>query len=250
MAGHSKWANIKHQKGAADKKRGKVFSKLAKEIMVAAKMGGADEAANPKLRTALISAKAANLPKDNIERAIKKGTGDLEGVTYEELLYEGYGAGGTAFLVEVLTDNKNRSASDIRMTFDRTSGNMANGGAVAWMFQRKAHFVIVGDDADEDKLMDLVLDAGADDIVVNDDVAEIFAEPSAFEAILNVLTSANIKTEEAAIIQHPDNFIDIETEKIAIQVLRLVDKLEDLDDVQAVHSNFQISDGISQKLEQ
>ncbi len=249
MAGHSKWANIKHQKGAADKKRGKVFSKLAKEIMVAAKMGGADESANPKLRTALASAKAANLPKDNIARAIKKGTGDLDGVTFEELLYEGYGAGGAAFLVEVLTDNKNRSASDIRMTFDRTNGNLANGGAVAWMFQRKAHFVIVGDNADEDKLMDVVLDAGADDIIVQDDVAEIFSEADVYEDILKALDDADIKTESASIIQHPENVVDIEDEKTAKQVLSLVDKLEDLDDVQAVHSNFNIPDEIANLLE-
>ncbi len=249
MAGHSKWANIKHKKGATDKKRGKIFSKLAKEIMVAAKNGGGDETMNPSLRTALVAAKAANLPNENIKRAIKKGTGELEGVHFEELVYEGYGAGGTAFIVECLTDNKNRTASDVRMTFDRSAGNLASSGAVTWMFQKKSHFVIVGENADEEKLMDIVLDAGAEDIEINNDVAEIFGPQDVFEDISKALEDAGIKTEEASIIQHPENTIEIKDVKTAQQVMRLFDKLEDLDDVQSVHSNHDIEDEIMEQLD-
>ncbi len=248
MAGHSKWANIKHKKGAADKKRGKLFSKLAKEIMVAAKVGGGDETMNPALRTAIVTAKAANVPNDNITRAVKKGTGDLDGVNYEELVYEGYGAGGTAFIVECLTDNKNRTASDVRMTFDRSNGNLANSGAVMWMFNKVAHFVIIGENANEEKLMEVVLDAGAEDIVVNDDVAEIFGPQESYEEILKALQDAEIKTEESGVIQHPENSIEIKDSKTAQQVIKLYDKLEDLDDVQDVHSNYDIPSDIMEEL--
>ena len=164
MSGHSKWANIKHKKDATDKKRGKIFSRLAKEIMVAAKMGGGDANANPRLRSALTAARAANMPNTNIDRAIKKGLGELGDVTFEEILYEGYAPGGVALLIECLTDNRNRSISEVRTTLDRSNGNLAAAGAVGWMFKRLSHFVISGDNADEDKLMDIVLDAGADDI--------------------------------------------------------------------------------------
>jgi YebC/PmpR family DNA-binding regulatory protein len=249
MAGHSKWANIKHKKSATDKKKGKIFSKLAKEVMVAAKEGGGDADSNPRLRTALTAAKSANMPNANIDRAVKKGCGELEGVSFDELVYEGYGAEGVALLVECLTDNKNRSASEVRMTFDRNNGNLAGSGAVSWMFHRKSHFVVVGDNADEEKLMDIVLDAGAEDIDVEENVAEIWGPIEAFSDISKALEDAGIQTEDAAIIQHPENSVEIKDEKNASQVLRLIDALEDLDDVQAVHSNVDIAPEILEKID-
>jgi len=244
MAGHSKWANIKHKKGAADKKKGKLFSKITKEIMVSARNGGGDPDSNPRLRTALLAAKAANMPNANLERAIKKGTGELEGETLEELTYEGYGAGGVAFLVECMTDNRNRSASEVRMTFDRNSGNLAGSGAVTWMFHRKAQFIIEGSDANEEKLMELLIDAGLELIEVHEGIAEVIAAPDAFAEIALALEDANIAVAESGIIMHPENSSKIEDVHIAVQVLRLVDKLEDLDDVQAVYTNIDASDEI------
>jgi YebC/PmpR family DNA-binding regulatory protein len=249
MAGHSKWANIKHKKGAADIARGKVFSRLAKEIMVAAKMGGGDPSANPRLRSGLAAAKSANMPNANIERAIKKGLGELGDVIYEEIVYEGYGPGGVAVMVECLTDNRNRSASEVRSTFDKNNGNLAGSGAVTWMFHRKAHFVITGEKADEELLMDVVLDAGAEDIEVEDDFAEIWGPPEAFEAIVDALAEAGIETEEAAVVQHPDNTVEVTDLKVAQQLMRMLDRLEDLDDVQAVHSNQDISDELLEQLD-
>ena len=248
MSGHSKWANIKHKKEATDKKKGQAFSKIAKEIMVATKVGGKDPNSNIKLRMALASARAANMPRENIERAIKKGAGELGDVTYEEITYEGYGPAGTAFIVECLTDNKNRTICDVRMAFDRNGGNLAASGAVAWMFQRKAHFVIEGENADEEKLMDLVLDAGAEDITVENDVAEIWAAPDAFADISKALEDAGIDCSEAAITRQPENTVEIKELSKAQQVLRLIDKLEDLDDVQKVTSNIEIADEIMEKL--
>ena len=248
MAGHSKWANIKHKKGAADKKKGKIFSRLAKEIMVAAKMGGGDASANPRLRSALTSAKAANMPNANIDRAIKKGLGELGDVTFEEIVYEGYGAEGVAVLIECLTDNRNRSASEVRMTLDRNSGNLATSGAVSWMFHRQAHFVITGENADEDKLMDIVLDAGADDIEVEDGVAEIWGAPETLEPIMEALKAAGIETEEAGVVRRPENTIELKDVNKAKQVLRLIERLEDLDDVQEVTANFEIDDSIADQV--
>ena len=204
MSGHSKWANIKHKKEAADKVKGKAFSRIAKEIMVAAKMGGSDPNANPRLRAALTSAKAVNMPNANIERAIKKGAGELGVVVYEEITYEGYAAGGVAVMVECLTDNKNRSISDVRMTFDRNNGNLAASGAVARMFKRMAHFTITGDWADEEKLMDVVLEAGADDLTVEDGVAEVWAEPEFFEPLAKVFEEKGIPTEEAEVTRRAE----------------------------------------------
>jgi YebC/PmpR family DNA-binding regulatory protein len=249
MAGHSKWANIKHKKGAADKAKGKIFSRIAKEIMVAAKMGGGDASANPRLRSGLAAAKSANMPNVNIDRAIKKGLGELGDVVFEEIVYEGYGPGGVAVMVECLTDNRNRSASDVRSTFDKNMGNLASSGAVTWMFHRKAHFVITGEKADEELLMDLTLDAGAEDIDVEDDFAEIWGPPEAFEDIVEALSAAGVKTEEAAVIQHPDNTIDITELKVAQQLMRMLDRLEDIDDVQAVHSNQDIAEDVLEQLD-
>ena len=249
MAGHSKWANIKHKKAATDKKKGKVFSRLAKEIMVAAKNGGSDPDANPRLRTALAAAKSANMPSANVERAVKKGAGELDGVNFEEIVYEGYGPGGTAILVDCLTDNRNRTAGEVRMVFDRGNGNLAGSGAVTWMFQRKAQFVISGDAADEEKLMDLVLDVGAEDIEVEEGIAQVLGPPEAFAAISEALEKAEIQPDEASIVQIPDNTVEINDENIAKQVLRLIDKLEELDDVQMVHSNHEIDSAILETIE-
>ena len=248
MSGHSKWANIKHKKDAADKARGRIFSRLGKEIMVAAKMGGGDVDSNPRLRSGIAAAKAANMPNANIERAIKKGLGELGDVTFEEIQYEGYAAGGVALLIDCLTDNRNRSASEVRTTLDRNNGNLASSGSVAYMFKRQSHFVIEGENADEDKLMDIVLDAGAEDIIVEDGVAEIWGEPAAFEAIANALEAAGITASEAAVTRRPDNTVSITDVHTAEQILKLIDKLEDLDDVQEVTGNFEIDDSIADQV--
>ena len=248
MSGHSKWANIKHKKDAADKARGRIFSRLGKEIMVAAKMGGGDVDTNPRLRSGIAAAKAANMPNANIDRAIKKGLGELGDVTFEEIQYEGYAAGGVALLIDCLTDNRNRSASEVRTTLDRNNGNLASSGSVAYMFKRQSHFVIEGENADEDKLLDIVLDAGAEDLIVEDGVAEIWGEPSAFEAIANALEAAGITASEAAVTRRPDNTVSITDVHTAEQVLKLIDKLEDLDDVQEVTGNFEIDDSIADQV--
>ena len=247
MAGHSKWANIKHKKGAADKKKGRIFSRIAKEIMVAAREGGKDAEANPRLRTALTAAKSANMPNINTERAIKKGTGEIEGETFEEMTYEGYGVAGVAVIVECLSDNKNRTASEIRMIFDRNNGNLAATGAVTWMFHRKAQFIVTGENADEENLLELLIDAGIENIEVEDDVAEILGSPDSFEEIAKTLEDAGIPTDKSGIMQHPENMIQIDDANIATQVLRLIEKLEDQDDVQAVHSNFEMSTEIMEE---
>ncbi|MCQ2379852.1 MAG: YebC/PmpR family DNA-binding transcriptional regulator [Victivallaceae bacterium] len=247
MSGHSKWANIKHKKEAADKVKGKAFSRIGKEIMVAAK-NGSDPNSNPRLRAALTAAKAVNMPNANIERAIKKGSGELGNVVYEEIVYEGYAAGGVAVIVDCLTDNKNRSISEVRQAFERNGGNLAGSGAVARMFRRQAHFIITGEWADEEKLMDIVLDAGADDLTVEDGEAEIWADPSAFETLVNLFAEKNIPTEEAEVIRRADMTVNITDDKVASQVLRLVDRMEELDDVQMVTANYEIDDSIADKV--
>jgi len=250
MSGHSKWANIKHKKAAVDRKKGRIFSRLAKEIMVAAKMGGGDIDSNPRLRAGITAAKAVNMPNVNIDRAIKKGIGELGDVVFEEIQYEGYGPGGVALLIDCLTDNRNRSASEVRTALDRNNGNLASSGSVAWMFNRKCHFLIEGENADEGKLMDIVLEAGAEDIDVADEVAEIWGAPDAFEAISKALEAAGIVPSEAAVTRRPDNVIEVKDVKIAEQVLRLIDRLEDLDDVQQVTANFEIDDAIADQIEE
>ncbi|OGV32030.1 MAG: transcriptional regulator [Lentisphaerae bacterium GWF2_45_14] len=240
MSGHSKWANIKHKKEATDKKKGKIFSRFAKEIMVAARTGGGNPADNARLRTVLAAARAGNMPRENIDRAIKKGTGELTGANFEEITYEGYGPGGTALLVECLTDNRNRTAGEIRMLFDRNNGNMAGSGAVMWMFNRKARFVISGEYADEEKLMDIVLDAGADDIQAEEGMAEISGAPDRFGDLAKALEDKGIKTEDAGIVQVPQDTIEIKDPELAKKIQKLVDALEDCDDAQAVYSNHEI----------
>ncbi len=248
MAGHSKWANIKHQKAAADKKKGKIFSRIGKEIMVATKMGGSDATANPRLRAALTAARAANMPNVNIDRAIKKGAGELGDVVFKELVYEGYAPGGVGVMVECLTDNTNRSTSEVRFVFDRNNGNMATTGSVSRMFTRQAHFIISGENATEEKLMDLVLEAGANDLDIEDGIAEIWADPENFEALVKAFEDANIAPDEAEVIRRADSTMEISDVSIARQLLRLVDKLEDLDDVQLVTANFSIADEIADEV--
>jgi YebC/PmpR family DNA-binding regulatory protein len=248
MSGHSKWANIKHRKGAADAKRGKVFTKLIKEITVAARMGGGDPAANPRLRTAIAAAKAVNMPKDNVDRGIKKGTGELEGVNYEEILYEGYGPGGVAVLVECMTDNRNRTVADVRMIFSKANGNLGESGCVAYMFDRKGSILIDKEVADEEKLMDIALEAGAEDVVDDDGVFQVLTTPEDFEAVREALENEEVAFVEANLAMIPQNIIEITDEKTAGQLMRLLDNLEDNEDVQNVHANFDISDEIMEAI--
>ena len=248
MSGHSKWASIKHKKAATDAKRGKLFSRFSKEITIAAKIGGGDLNMNPRLRTAVNAAKGANMPNDNIDRAIKKGTGELPGVVYEECVYEGYGPGGVAILIETLTDNKNRTTSEIRSILTKRNGNMASANAVAWMFTKKGYFTIKKDVVDEDTLLTVALDAGAEDVKTEDDVFEVITEPNDFEAVNEALKSNDISTETAEITALPNSTVPLQ-EKEAKQVLDLIEVIEDQDDVQNVYANFDISDEIMAKLE-
>ncbi len=217
--------------------------------MVAVKQSGKDPASNVKLRMALASAKAANMPRENIDRAIKKGAGELGNVVYEEITYEGYGPAGTAMIVECLTDNRNRTISDVRMAFERNGGNLAASGAVSWMFQRKSHFVVEGENATEDKLMDLVLDAGADDLTVEDGVAEIWGAPDAFTEIAKALEDAGIECSEANITRRPENVVEVKDVSTAQHILRLIDRLEELDDVQSVNSNEEIVPEVMEQID-
>ncbi len=241
MSGHSKWSTIKRKKGATDAKRGKIFSKLIKEITVAARMGGADPDANPRLRTAIATAKTENMPKDNIERAIKKGTGALEGVAYEEIYYEGYGPGGAAVYVESLTDNKKRTVADIRHIFSKSGGSLGEAGCVAWMFAKKGLFVFEKAGIDEETLMEAVLDAGGEDIRDEESTLEVITAPEDFEAVKKALDERNLTYLLAEITMVPQSTVKLE-DKEAEQMLRLMDSLEDSDDVQKVYSNFDISD--------
>ena len=249
MSGHSKWANIKHKKEAADKAKGKMFSRVGKEIMVAAKNGGADPNSNPALRSALAAAKAVNMPNANIERAIKKGVGELGDVVFEEIVYEGYAAGGVAVIVDCLTDNRNRSISEVRMAFERNNGNLAASGAVSRMFKRQAHFIITGEWADEEKLMDIVLDAGANDLIVEDGEAEIWADPENFEALVKVFEEKGIVPDTAEQTRKPEMTVNITDAKVASQVIRMIEKLEESDDVQNVTANYLIDDSIADQIE-
>jgi len=247
MSGHSKWSQIKRKKGAADAKRGQVFTKLIKEITVAARFGGGDPEGNARLRTAIAAAKAENMPKDNIERAIKKGTGELEGVTYEEFPYEGYGPGGAAVLVEVLTDNKNRTTAEVRHIFSRSGGNLGEAGSVAWMFHKKGYIVIDKAAIDEDKLMEVVLDAGAEDIEAGDKEYEVTTDPQKLDAVKKALEKARVKYQVAELTMYPQSTIALDG-KHAEQMLRLMEQLEEHDDVQKVYSNFDIPDSVMEQL--
>lgn len=243
MAGHSHWAGIKHKKALVDAKRGKLWSKLAKAIIIAAKMGGGDPDMNIRLRTAIDAAKAVSLPKDNIARAIKRGTGELEGAALEESLYEGYGPGGVAILCQILTDNRNRTAPEIRKIFEMSGGNLGGAGCVAWMFDTKGLFLIPADKADEDQLMELALEAGADDVKRSDDKFEILCEPSAFEAVSKALDANNIPTDLREISRIPKNTVTLDAET-APKVLKLMERLDDHEDVQNVSANFDIPEDV------
>jgi YebC/PmpR family DNA-binding regulatory protein len=240
MSGHSKWSTIKHKKGAADAKRGKVFTRIIKEMTIAARLGGGDAEGNPRLRAAVAEAKANNMPKDNIERAIKRGTGEIEGAAYEEVTYEGYGPGGVAIIVEALTDNGNRTTPEIRHAFEKNGGNLGTPGSVKFQFERKGYFAVEKSAADEDKLMEIAIEAGADDLQSDDaDVYEIFASPETFEAVRQALESNKITTVEAKLGMIPANYVSLDEGK-SRQAMKLLEALDDHDDVQNVWSNFDI----------
>ncbi len=240
MSGHSKWSTIKHKKGAADAKRGKVFTRILKEMTVAARMGGGDPNGNPRLRAAIAEAKANNMPKDNIERAIKRGTGEIEGVTYEELTYEGYGPGGVALMVETMTDNTNRTTPEIRHMFEKHGGNLGTPGSVRFQFERKGYFAVERSAVGEDKLMEIVLEAGADDLQAEDpETFEVYTSPENFEAVRQALETNKIATVEAKLGQIPSNYVTLDEQK-ARQMIRLLEVLDDHEDVQNVWSNFDI----------
>ncbi|MCP3956205.1 MAG: YebC/PmpR family DNA-binding transcriptional regulator [Desulfobacterales bacterium] len=236
MSGHSKWSTIKHKKAATDAKRGKIFTKLIKEITIAARMGGGDPEANPRLRTAINAARSENMPKDNMDRAIKKGTGELEGVSYEEVTYEGYGAGGAAVYIESLTDNKNRTVADIRYIFSKAGGNMGESGCVGYLFDKKGYLVVEKSATDEDTLMEAALDAGAEDVREDSDNFEVITEPGDFEAVQVAIEAAGIATIAAEITMLPQTVTPV-AGKEAEQVMRLMENLEDCDDVQKVYTN-------------
>lgn len=244
MSGHSKWSTIKHKKGAADAKRGKIFTKIIKEIMVAARMGGADPNGNPRLKTAVLAAKAENMPKENIDRAIKKGAGELDGVMYEEFNYEGYGPGGVAVLVEIMTDNRNRAASEVRHIFSRNGGNLGEAGCVAWMFSKKGSIVFNKEKASEDTVMEVALEAGADDVLDQEDQIEVITSLESFGPVKTAFDEKGMVYDLSEITMVPQTTVRIEEEKVAGQLLRLMDALEDSDDVQHVYANFDIPDEI------
>ncbi len=248
MSGHSKWSTIKRKKGAADAKRGKIFTRLIKEITVAARMGGGDPDGNPRLRSAIAAAKNENMPKDNIERGIKKGTGDLEGAMYEEIIYEGYAPGGVAVMVECLTDNKNRTVADVRYCFSKNGGNMAESGCVSFLFDQKGMIQVDSSSITEDELMDLALEAGADDVVDDGEVFQVLTEPGDFNDVREALEKSGVKIVEASITRLPQTTVDITEEKVAARVIRLMDALEDNEDVQNVYANFDIDDAIMESL--
>ena len=241
MSCHSKWASIKHKKQATDAKRGKIFTKIIKELAIVARMGGGDPDANPRLRKAILDAKAANMPADNIKRAILKGTGQLEGVHYEELTYEGYGPGGVAIFIEALTDNKNRTVSEIRHLFSKNGGNMGESGCVAWMFEKRGYIVVEKARASEDDLMDIILEAGAEDLKEDGSNYEIITTPEDYEAVDKALKDNNIEIAASSLSMVPQNYVKLEG-KQAQQCLKLMDALEDHDDAQHVWANFDIDE--------
>ncbi|MCH8896120.1 MAG: YebC/PmpR family DNA-binding transcriptional regulator [Proteobacteria bacterium] len=243
MAGHSKWANIQHRKGAQDKKRGKLFTKLIREITIAARMGGSDPDANPRLRTAIDKARGQSMPKDNIERAVKRGSGDTEGADYEEVRYEGYGPGGVAVIVDCLTDNRNRTVAEVRHAFAKYGGNLGADGSVAYLFNHVGQISLPGG-ADEDRVMEVALEAGAEDVISNDDSSfDVITDPQEFEAIRNALAAAGLEAETSEITHRASTSAELGAEDAA-RMIKLLEVLEDLDDVQNVYSNADISEEI------
>lgn len=247
MSGHSKWSSIKHKKGAADARRGKIFSKLIKELTVAARMGGGDPSGNPRLRSAILAAKAENMPKDNIERAIKKGTGELEGTTYEEINYEGYGPGGVALLVDCLTDNKNRAVAEVKYIFDRHGGNLGEPGCVSWMFEKKGLIVFEKGKVEEEALLNLALEAGAEDVKEEENSFEVLTSIADFESVKKAFDDKSLKYNLAEVSKIPKNTVRLEGKK-AEQMLHLMEALEENDDVSSVYANFDIPEEVMEAL--
>lgn len=247
MSGHSKWSTIKHKKGAADAKRGRLFSKLIKEITVAARTGGGDPTGNPRLRTAIATARSNSLPGDNIERAIKRGTGELEGVSYEEIIYEGYGPGGIAIIIESMTDNKNRTIAELRNEFSKRGGNLGDTGSVGWMFDKKGFLNFDKKSTSEDKLMEVALEAGAEDIIDGEDSWEVITSPSDFEKVKEAIEKTELKPFQAEISRIPKNTVKLSLED-AEKILKLMEALEDHDDVQKAYANFDIPVEIMEKI--
>ena len=241
MSGHNKWSTIKHKKGAADAKRGKLFSKIIKEITIAARAGGGDQDGNPRLRTAVLAARAANMPKDNVERAIKRGTGEIEGAAYEEITYEGYGPGGVAVIVETLTDNRNRTVAEVRHIFEKYNGNLGESGCVSWMFDKKGIVVVFGKDLHEDEVMEVALEAGAQDVKADAENYEITTEPSEFEAVKQAVEQKGWKIELAEICMIPQTTVKLDGKK-AETMLKMMNALDDNEDLQSVSANFDISE--------
>ena len=248
MSGHSKWSTIKRKKGANDAKRGKIFSKLIKEITVSARQGGGDPDGNPRLRSAIAAAKAENMPKDNIERAIAKGSGGGDGDAYEEILYEGYGPGGVAVLVECMTDNRNRTVADVRHYFAKSNGNLGENGCVAWMFDKKGQILVDKEKITEEDLMDKALEAGADDVIEDENEFQVLTSVDEFNDVRDGLEEQGVEFLEASISMIPQNTIEVEDEKVAGSLLKLLENLEDHDDVQKVHANFDIDQDLMEKL--
>ncbi len=248
MSGHSKWSTIKRKKGANDAKRGKIFTRLIKEITVAARQGGGDPEGNPRLRSAIANAKSENMPKDNIARAIKKGTGEIAGEVYDEIMYEGYGPGGVAVLVECLTDNRNRTVADVRHYFAKSNGNLGESGCVSWMFDKKGLIQIDKEGVSEDELMDQALEAGAEDVVDEGTEFQIITDAEEFDQVRGALEEAGISFLDAAVTMIPQNTVEVTEEKIARSLLKLMESLEDHDDVQKVSANFDIDDALMDQL--
>jgi YebC/PmpR family DNA-binding regulatory protein len=248
MSGHNKWSSIKHKKGAADAKRGKIFTRIVKEIILAARDGGGDINMNPRLRTAVGTAKQNNMPRENIERAIKRGTGEIEGAAYEEATYEGYGQNGVGIVVDVMTDNKNRTVAELRHAFSKYGGNMGESGAVSWNFEQKGFFMIPAAGIDEEEVMMAALDAGAEDIELVDDYYEVYTAPADFHVVLGKMETAGYPCVEAELTKIPKTTINADA--VAEKLLNLIEKLEDLDDVLKVYANFEISDEVMEKLSQ
>ena len=248
MSGHNKWAKVKHVKAKQDAIRGRTFTRIIKEVTVAARLGGGDEGSNPRLRKAIQDAKAANMPQNNIERAIKKGTGELEGVNYEEITYEGYGPGGAALLVSVITDNKNRSVSAIRHLLSKYGGNMGEAGAVAWMFEKKGIFSVATQEYSEDDLLEIVLDVGAEDLKYDEESSDILSLPVDFDTVKTALEVKGMVLEKAEVGMYPKNTIKLEG-KDAVQILKLMNALDDNDDVQNIYENFEISPDIMDQVD-
>lgn len=246
MSGHNKWSTIKHKKGAADAKRGKIFTRIVKEIILAARDGGGDLSSNPRLRTAIQAARGANMPKDNIEKAIKRGTGEIEGAAYEEITYEGYGHGGVAIIVDCTTDNKNRTVAEVRHCFSKYGGNLAESGAVAWTFEQKGELEIEAENMEEDDFMMQALEIGAEDVQKVEDIFLVYTAVSDFYKVITGMEDNGFKVRKAELTRIPKNTIN--ADDVAEKLLKLIDKLEDLDDVQKVYANFEISDEVLNRI--